>query len=468
MASLSTGSVLKRADPSTIHGKFLVGYQGWYTCAGDAYVDSLALTHKGWLHWFNRPIPDGGHPNIDLWPDLWSSFANYTPTEMFRVPGLKRTDGVSVMLFSSRDRKTVRRHFHWMAVYGVDGAFLQRAMGETDLELGNEALRNLRDEVGDKVMESAEKEGRVFAIMYDVSGVAPDRLQRVLEQDWMHLIRDKAVLDSRAYLREQGRPVVALKGFSLSDAQHSPSMVRAVARFMRDNTPGGAYIVAGVPAHWRTSAMDVDPDPEFMRVWLGEFDAISPWTVGEYRNEGEADRFEQETIKGDLELIKQHNELAERIPGSMRTIDYIPVIFPGRSAHNLSEGRLGWNDCPRKGGHFMWRQLFNLRRHSVRTVFGRRYSVRTIFGAMWDGYDEGTALMPVVSSERRLPVHEKYRFMALEEEDMDEDWYMRICGFAAEGLHGGRVIGEKFPSDELQGYWSTGHRRLADLNVHFD
>lgn len=52
-----------------------------------------------------------------------------------------------------------------MAEHGVDGAFLQRFAGQTDLEAGNEGIRKIRDEVGDRVREAAEKEGRVFAIM---------------------------------------------------------------------------------------------------------------------------------------------------------------------------------------------------------------------------------------------------------------------------------------------------------------
>ncbi|KAI0638931.1 hypothetical protein C8Q77DRAFT_17830 [Trametes polyzona] len=444
MASSSNGKTLKRADPSTIHDKFLVGYQGWFTCAGDG--EPVGPGHHGWLHWFNYPIPDGGRPNTDLWPDV----SEYTPSELFPAPGLKYADGTQAFLFSSRHPKTVQRHFHWMAQHGVDGAFLQRFLGQTDLEQGNHGIRNQRDEVGDRVMEAAEREGRVFAIMYDVCGVAPDRIQRVLEHDWLHLIRRKAILDSPAYLREQGRPVVALWGFGMSDAHHSPAMVRAVARFIRDNTPGGAYIMAGVPAHWRTSVMDADPDPEFVKVWLEEFDALSPWTIGRYGNEEDADRFEQEKIKGDVELIKQHNEQWENNRSTMRKIDYIPVIFPGGSGHNLSEGKWGWNDCPRKGGHFMWRQLVNVKRHGV----------RTIYGAMWDEYDEGTAFMPVVSHKRQLPVLETHRFMALDEDgfDLPPDWYMRICGFAAEALRGERMIHETFPSKELQDYWSTRPR----------
>lgn len=52
-----------------------------------------------------------------------------------------------------------------MAQHSVDGAFLQRFAGQCDLEAGNEGIRRIRDEVGDRVREAAEKEGRVFAIM---------------------------------------------------------------------------------------------------------------------------------------------------------------------------------------------------------------------------------------------------------------------------------------------------------------
>jgi len=118
-----------------------------------------------------------------------------------------------------------------MAEHGVDGAFLQRFAGQCDVEAGNERIRRIRDEVGDRVLEAAEKEGRVFAIMwvayilssylhapivvfnrYDVTGVPADRIQRVLEQDWVHLVREKGILDSPNYLREKGKPVVGLWG----------------------------------------------------------------------------------------------------------------------------------------------------------------------------------------------------------------------------------------------------------------
>jgi hypothetical protein len=52
-----------------------------------------------------------------------------------------------------------------MAEHGVDGVFLQRFAGQCDTERGNQNIRDQRDEIGRRVREAAEAEGRVFAIM---------------------------------------------------------------------------------------------------------------------------------------------------------------------------------------------------------------------------------------------------------------------------------------------------------------
>ncbi|KAF9221268.1 hypothetical protein BS17DRAFT_271438 [Gyrodon lividus] len=429
------GRTLKRANPKTIQDKVLVGYQGWFTCAGDG--EPVDPGHHGWLHWFNAPIPSGGRPNIDLWPDV----SEYSPSELYPAPGLKTADGEQAFLFSSRHPKTVRRHFHWMALHGVDGAFLQRFAGQCDMEAGNQGIRRIRDEVGDRVKEAAEAEGRVFAIMYDVSGVSPDKIQRILEQDWIHLLRDQCLLDSPNYLHEKGRPVVALWGFGFNNRNHTPDLVRAIATFFRFSTPGGVYLVAGVPGHWRTSASDADRNPEFVRVWTECFDALSPWTVGRYGNEEQADDWGERLVKADAEYLKKLEE------DGGRKVDYMPVILPGGSGYNLSQGKWGWNAIKRNEGRFLWKQIYN----------ARRAGVRTIYGAMWDEYDEGTAFMPVVSSASQLPVHPSYKFLALDADghDLPSDWYMRILGFTAEAFHGERRVLETFPIKELQDYWAT-------------
>jgi hypothetical protein len=151
-------------------------------------------------------------------------------------------------------------------------------------------------------------------------------------------------------------------------------------------TPGGVYLIAGTPAHWRTSSGDADRNAEFVKVWLNEFDSISPWTVGRYGDGCAADKFAEEQIRGDLDLLRKHNEEGGR------KLEYMPVILPGGSVrlhmltelvnkfptllqgYNLSEGKWAFNDIKRDGGKFLWGQIFNV----------HRLGVRVIYGAMWD------------------------------------------------------------------------------------
>ena len=242
-------------------------------------------------------------------------------------------------------------------MHGVDGAFLQRFAGQCEVDGNTEGatadIMRIRDEVGDRVREAAEKEGRVFAIMYaytdhlpssqleliqiyryDVTGVPPERIEKVIQVDWAHLMNEKRVLDSPCYLREKGKPVIALWGFGFSDRGHDPAVVRRIVQQIRSVTPGGAYIMAGTPTHWQTSTGDADPNPEFLDVWYNDFDAISPWTVGRYNNEDAADRFAEEKVKKDMEALRSNT--------NGRHVDYIPVVLPGGSVGYVG----GSSSCP--------------------------------------------------------------------------------------------------------------------------
>jgi len=199
-----------------------------------------------------------------------------------------------------------------------------------------------------------------------------------------------------------------------------------------------------------------------LRVWTEEFDALSPWTVGRYGNEEEAERWGNEKVKQDFDFLKRRGD-----EGAKR-VDYMPVVLPGGSVspmarsitiifiiyilqgYNLSRGQWGLNGIKRNGGHFLWKQIYA----------ARHAGVRIIYGAMWDEYDEGTAFMPVVSSSRQLPVHSQFNFLALDADghSLPSDWYMRIAGFAAESLRGERMLHETFPVKELQDYWATRPR----------
>ncbi|KAL1681833.1 hypothetical protein EV122DRAFT_204853, partial [Schizophyllum commune] len=428
-----------RADPGTIKDKFMVGYQGWFTCAGDG--EPVHRGHHGWLHWFNYPIPHGGRPNTDLWPEV----SEYAPDELYPAPGLHFSNGEQAKLFSSRHPRTVQRHFHWMAEHGVDGVFLQRFASHC--AEGKEDLRRMRDEITLRVREAAEKEGRVFSIMYDVTGMAPDRIQGIIKHDWAHLVHDLNILESPNYLRDRERPVVALWGFGFDGGKFDPNTVRDISHWLRHFTPGGAYLFGGVPTCWRTADNDGDRNPDFLKIFLNEFDAISPWLVGRFRTEEDATRFAENRMKDDVTLINETNEEFAR-HGVDRKIDYVPVVWPGFSGLNLSEGKWQLNMVKRNGGRFLWQQIVN----------AKRLGVRILYGAMWDEYDEGTAFLPVVERTRNLPKAEddKFQFLALDADgyDLPSDWYMRIAGFAAEALRSERMVHDSFPVKELQDYWA--------------
>ncbi|CAK5268817.1 unnamed protein product [Mycena citricolor] len=449
MAATADGRVLKRAIQGTIQDKFLVGYQGWFTCGGDG--PPIGPGHHGWLHWVNQPLPppSSGRPNTDLWPDT----SEYSPSELYDVAGLTHRDGTPARVFSSRDARTVRRHFKWMAIHGVDGAFLQRFVGEVDpAPEGNRdgaGTRGLRDEIGRRVREAAEAEGRVWAVMYDVSGVPEADLERILTLDLAHLINEERIFDSPAYLRDHGRPVLGIWGLGMSDSPVSHHSARRILQAMR-SIAGQLYIFAGVPSHWRSPGQgDAHGDPGWSDLWLGKdgmVDALSPWSVGRYSTVEEVDRWAEERWGGDGDLISRHNERSEG-----RKVDYAPVVLPGGSGFNLSEGKWAFNGIKRQGGKFLWSQIF----HAKRTK-----GVRVMYGAMWDEYDEGTAFLPVIEHKRLLPEHDRWPFLSLDEDgyDLPSDWYMRIAGFAAEGLRSERRVFDSFPSKELQDYWSSRPR----------
>ncbi|KAJ3809130.1 hypothetical protein F5876DRAFT_19019, partial [Lentinula aff. lateritia] len=427
-----------RVDTTTIQRKFLVGYQGWFTCEGDGA--GLGMYGHDWSHWLTKCDEEGGGGKIatDLWPDM----SRYPPSELFPVPGIKHKSRRQAFLFSSCNSKTVQRHFNWMACHGIDGVFLQRFAGQCDpSNPDHKAILDWRDKIGDNVRLAAEAEGRVFSITYDVSGVQPNRIRQILEHDWLHLIRERCILDSPNYLQERGKPVVCLWGFGFSKTRHDPDTIRAIVSFFRESTPGGVYIIAGVPTHWRTSDGDSNPNPAFLNLWLESFDAISPWTVGRYRNEDDATRYSNETMKADVELITATNQIW---PGPFRHVDYIPVVLPGGSGYNMSGGKWAFNNIKREGGHFLWRQIYNALKNGA-TI---------IYGATWDEYDEGTALMPAVESRLLLPVSHDSPLLPLDEDgySIPADWYMRICGLAAGYLRGECEFQEEFPLETLRNY----------------
>ncbi|KAJ6569212.1 hypothetical protein B0H19DRAFT_1256867 [Mycena capillaripes] len=111
-------------------------------------------------------------------------------------------------------------------------------------------------------------------------GVPASSIERIITQDFTHLLHDEHILSSPAYLHERGRPVVALWGFGLSDSPVPPHTARAVFSALR------ALLPNILPRHWRTPGEgNAHGDPGWKGVWLGGeggegmVDALSPWSV---------------------------------------------------------------------------------------------------------------------------------------------------------------------------------------------
>lgn len=399
-----------RVDPGTLTGKMIVGYQGWFNCPNDG-------AGVGWGHWMA-----GLAPAVDMLPDM-SDFpaADRCPSSM------KNADGRPLDLFTNHDVATVNRHFAWMQQYGLDGVALQRFA--TAL-LKPQTLKN-HDIVLDNVRRAAEDHGRVFFVMYDLSGMKSADLPLVV-QDWARL-QHEGLTRSSAYQHHRGHPLLAVWGLGFSGRNFSPAQAAALLDGLERESAsyGGVTIMGGVPAHWRTRDQDASRDGAWEQVWhrLG---VISPWSIGRFNDDAGADNFRRTVLEPDMK--------AAQALGA----DYMPVVFPGYSRANGARADhhpadLQTNKIPRRCGRFYWRQVSN----------ALTSGATMLYGAMFDEVNEGTALFKVLPDKRDVPVQgipADDSFVTLDADGchLPSDWYLRLSGAAA-----GAVRNHEKPSAAL-------------------
>ena len=376
-------------DPSTLTGKVLCGYQAWFNTPTDG-------AGRGWVHW-GRGAMRPGTATVDLWPDVSElSPAERFPTD-FALP-----DGRPAEVFSSYVPATVQRHFRWMRDYGIDGVFLQRfASG-----VGVPAVMRQYDRVVANVRAATAATGRVYGLMYDLSGVRDDQVDRVIA-DWKHLADTTHLTADRQYVRHAGRPVVALWGIGFGDGR-DPLLggggLRLVRFLTSDPTYGGNRVMLGLPSGWRTGGGDSRPDPRLLDV-VAAADVVSPWTVGRYRTPAEADRHAEKVWKPDADWCRDHGKA------------FMPVVFPGFSWHNLQgvhRKAAAVDQIPRLGGRFLWSQY----------VAARAAGATMVYQAMFDEVDEGTAIFKCAND---VPDgHGKSAFLTYD--GLPSDFYLRLAG----------------------------------------
>lgn len=368
-------------DRNGLEGRVLCGYQGWFAAEGDG-------AGIGWRHWkrCDRRAADGGRLTIDLLPDM----SELGPDERFPL-GIVDAAGRPVEVFSSAREATVRRHFRWMREYGIDGVFIQRFA----VALRDPPTRAFHDTVLGHCRAAALAEGRVYAVMYDLSGLQAGRTRDVLD-DWRNLRRRGIGTDASA-LHLHGRPLVAVWGIGFADGRaYSLAECRELVAALQAE---GCAVMVGVPTGWRTGDRDALADP-LLRELVGAAEGVSPWTVGRYRTPDEATRHADRDWAADLAWCRE------------RHIEYLPAIFPGFSWRNLNGGPL--DQIPRRRGEFFERQIAE----------AVRVGARSLAVAMFDECDEATAIFKCAEPPPGLAD----RFISLE--GLPADHYLKLAGAA--------------------------------------
>jgi hypothetical protein len=242
-----------------------------------------------------------------------------------------------------------------------------------------------------------------------------------IRADWQHLVNDLGVTQSPSYLKDHGKPVLELWGFGFSDRPGEPGEVSALISDLKNGQQGlqGAYLIGGVPSRWRTLSGSSKTDPAWAAIYRS-YDALSPWSVGRFSDDAGADDYLREIVVPDLDETRDLG------------IAYMPVTFPGFSWRNqmLNKGLLDvaiFNQIPRRCGDFLWHQYANLLGAGVQSVYG----------AMFDEFDEGTALAPAQASILDIPLGAT--LLVLDEDgcSLPDDWYLRVTGKAADYLRSG-------------------------------
>ena len=352
------GKHIRGVNTSTMHKKVMCGYQGWFAAEGDG-------SGKGWFHYSSRGRFEPGRCSIDLWPDMSELDAD----EKFATP-FKHKNGSVASVFSSHNRKTVVRHFKWMKDHRIDGVFLQRFGASIKSGRGLAG----RTTVTANVQAGANLHGRTWAMMYDLSGLRPGDIAKYVIEDWKLLIDKMRITRDKAYLHHNRKPVVSVWGIGFNDnRKYSLAECRQLIEFLKnDRRYGGNTVVLGVPTWWQTLTRDSIADKKLHDV-IRLADIVSPWTVGRYQTPDQARKHVGTVAKADLEWCKAAGK------------EYLPVIFPGFSWHNMHKGRqtdapLG--QIPRRKGAFLWSQaVANVKIGSAMT-----------YVAMFDEVDEATAI----------------------------------------------------------------------------
>ncbi len=351
---------------SEFKGKTVSGYQAWFT----------ATEGKEWNRTFDY------YPNIE----------DYDQNELVQSAYSDLGSGEPALLFSSNNKNTIDTHFSWMQEYGIDGAAIQRFSPNIT---GRNIILNKEGSHLYKIKEAAEETGRIFYIMYDISGGVPGSYIEDMKFDWVYNIEQSLdLLSSPSYatVTENGvtKPVVCLWGLGV-DGRPTNGYDEMIEFFKSR----GCYVIIGTSTYWRTEA--------YLNSYL-KSDMISPWSVGTYSDTNGINNKVINTYAQDIAYLNNYG------------IDFYPVVWSGFSWCLWNNGRP--NMIPRNAGQFMWDQFYSLKQNLGTT---------SVYIAMFDEYDEGTAIAKNATDYFEIPKDRFYITSSIDGYWLSSDFQLRVC-----------------------------------------
>lgn len=396
-------------------GLVMAGYQGWFRAPGDG-------SGANWGHYGSNGKFDKDHNTIDFWPEV-SDYEKTYPTPF------KHSDGRTARVFSSLDRSTTDLHFKWMQDYGIDGVFMQRffnvARNYDDPDKSQDViLRN--------ALEAAAKYDRAIGVMYDLSGLrAGEEDCSAVIEDWKRLVDGMKVTNrngNQQYIYHNGKPLVTIWGVGFPDRPYDIREIginRLIDFLKNDPVYGGCSVMLGVPTYFRELDKDCLPDP-YLHDIIRSADIVLPWMVQRFTPLLHKDEIRyRDHVMADIEWCATNG------------VDYVPIVYPGFSWHNLSKDRPGlarhtsYGAIPRVGGKFYWDLIYN----------AINAGAEMLYVGMYDEVDEGTAIIKITDDP---PTGDGVEFVG--NDGVQADHYLFLTGQAGRMLRREIPLSEKMPT----------------------
>lgn len=373
-------------DASTIQNKVLAGYQGW------------AGARSTWDHWSNNgAAPDASSSNEHF--EMVPQMGEY-PSGALHDTSFKYKNGTVVKLYENAKDGVVDLHFKWMKEYGMDGVLIQRFISECT-SAGKSLTQ--RNSILEQMDVAASKHGRVYAMMWDMSG-ASSQWDTDIKNDWNTYV--KKYTSSQQYLKENGRPVVCIFGIGLtSRSQATPSSSLALIKWLQNE---GLYVIGSGPYYWRAGGHDAASG--FNEVHAA-FDAIMPWAVGRYNNVNDFNNAIS-TVHADAETTSSRNQ------------GYAPIAYAGYSYRDSNK----INYIKRNAGQFFKAQIDS----HLKTP-----GVTFYYIAMFDEVQEGTAIYKFAANDLESAVGRTFVTASIDGVDCPGDLYLNMAGQYAAAAKGG-------------------------------